>query len=91
MWWSIGLAIWCVLSMVVMVIVIRQSHDPKEAEAIGGVMSLVSMIPSLIGLGLGVATFDRRMATPGIAWIGVVGNGLVLGIWLLFIVIGLMR
>jgi hypothetical protein len=91
MWWSIGLAIWSILGLIVMFVALTQMHERGQAEAIGGAMYLLSLLPALIGLALGVSTFDRRLATPGVVWFGIIGNGLVLVIWLLLMVVGMMR
>jgi hypothetical protein len=40
-------------------------------------------------LGIGVASFERRMANPPIVWVGAVWNGVLMAVWLLIIVIGL--
>ena len=89
MWWSIGLAAWSTIGLAAMCVVLATMPNRVDVAAIGAVMHILSLIPSLIGLGLGVATFDRRSVTSGIVWIGIVVNGLVLVSWLILIVASL--
>jgi peptidoglycan/LPS O-acetylase OafA/YrhL len=91
-WWSVGLAIWCVLGLIAMVVLVRQNPTSKaNAEAIGTAFVFLTLLPSIVGVALGVATFDRRLSTPGIVWVGIIGNGLVLLIWVLLMIVGAMR
>lgn len=88
--WSIGLAVLSVVGLAGMVTLTRVVPN-VDAQAIGVVGELVSLLPAIIGLGLGVASFERRLKTPGIVWIGVIGNATVLAIWVLLIIVGLSK
>lgn len=88
--WSICLAVWSLLALAAMLIIAISMRGQSDVEAVSTLFGYVSLIPALIGVALGVATFDRRLATPGIVWFGVIGNGVVLLAWLLLIVIGIM-
>jgi len=88
--WSIGLAVVGLLGLVGMVVVITALHNKETAGAVAIGFQLISFWPAVIGLALGVSTIDKRLKTPGIIWIGIIGNGLVVAIWLLMIVIGVM-
>lgn len=90
-WWSVGLGIWCVLGLIAMVIVVRQLHTKTDIEAISTAFVFATLLPSIVGVALGVASFDRRLATPGIVWVGIICNGLVLLIWILLMIVGSMR
>ena len=75
-----------------MVVLIRESPAIRaNAEAIGTAFVFLTLLPSIVGVALGVATFDRRLSTPGIVWVGIIGNGLVLLIWVLLMIVGAMR
>lgn len=91
-WWSVGLGIWCLLSLITMVVLVRQNPTNKaDVDAIGTAFVFLTLLPSIIGVALGVATFDRRLSTPGIVWVGIISNGLVLLIWVLLMILGSMR
>lgn len=88
--WSIGLAVLSIAGLAG-VVTLARLVPRADAQAIGAAGELVSLLPALIGLALGVASFDRRLRTPGIVWVGVVGNGVVLAIWLLLIIVGISK
>ena len=91
-WWSAGLGIFSILGLGAMIVIAQQMHGDKEdAEAIGMIGVCLGLFPAIVGLALGVGAFDRRLKTPGTVWIGVICNGLVVGIWLLLMIIGMMR
>ena len=85
--WAIGLAVWGTMALVVLLAVAPQM-EPRQAEALGILSTYVGLIPTLIGLGIGVASFERRMANPPIVGVGAVWNGVLMAGWLLIIVIG---
>lgn len=87
--WSIGLASWSVVILVAMFLMITSAQNRRDAEGMGMVAQFLSFFPAIVGLALGVGSFDRRLKTPGIVWIGVIGNGLVVVAWLLLVIVGL--
>ena len=89
--WSIGLAIFSMIGLVAMIVVGATLKNQVDAEAIGILGSWLSLLPALIGLALGVASREKRLATSGAVWIGIVGNGLVLLVWFVLIVVGLLN
>ena len=89
--WSIGLALLGIAGLVGMVVLASASHNKESATAIGAGAMLVSFWPALIGLGLGVASMEKRLRTPGTVWIGIIGNALVVAIWILLMIVGAMK
>lgn len=88
--WSIGLAVLSIVGLAGMVVLVRIIPH-VDAQAIGAAGEFVSLLPAIVGLALGVASFDRRLRTPGVVWVGVIGNGVVLLIWLLLIIVGISK
>lgn len=63
--------------------------DSEEAEMVMGVLFfLMGFLPSMVGLGLGISTMERNVATPASVWIASIWNGLVLGVFILLSVVG---
>ncbi len=89
--WSIGLGIWSVLGLVGLIVAIPLLGKKADLEVLGVVIEVVSLLPAIVGLALGVGSFDRRLRTPGVVWIGVIGNGLVVVIWVLMMIVGAMK
>jgi hypothetical protein len=89
--WSVGLAIWSFLALIAMFVFVTLLPGRQTAELLGSVFYLVSLLPALVGIALGFATRDSRLRTPGLVWFGIIGNGLVLVVWLVLILIGLAR
>lgn len=87
--WSVGLAIVTIICTILMFVLAANAHTAKDAEALGVIFQFLTLFPAIVGAALGVSCFDRRLKTPGIAWFGLIGNGLVIIIWLLLIVKGL--
>lgn len=88
--WSIGLAVFSFLGLIGSVALARVVPH-ADVQALGAVGELFSILPALIGVALGVAAIERRLRTPGIVYIGIVGNGVILLIWFLLIIVGLTR
>ena len=88
--WSIGLAIFSMIGLAAMILVAAVYKNQVDAEVIGALGSWLSLLPALIGLALGVASREKRLATPGVVWIGIVGNGVVLLVWFALLLVGLL-
>jgi hypothetical protein len=73
------------------VYVISGTMTKADQEAVGTVGTLVSLMPAIVGLALGVGSFDRKLKTPVMAWVGVIGNGVIVGAWVLLMLVGLLR
>lgn len=88
--WAYVLAAWATFSLLAMLIVSASGAfaSGTDAEVFGVVCSVVSFLPAMVGMGLGVGSLDRRLGNPPSVIIAAVWNGLVLGVWLLLIVIG---
>ncbi len=61
-----------------------------EDEILGMLFIYLVVMPALIGVALGAASFERQLKTPAIVWLGTIWNGLILGAALLLIVIGIL-
>lgn len=89
--WSFALAVWSTLGMAVLFSGLLANVQGKaELEVLGMAMSLMIFFPSLVGLALAVGTLDRRLSNPGVIWVAVVWNALLVGGFLLLSIIGTM-
>ena len=90
--WSVGLAIWNTLGIILIFVgaFAGLGKDKAAVEALGVLLSALFMLPTLIGLALGLASIEKRMSNPALAWIAAIWNGVLLGIWILLIIRGTM-
>jgi hypothetical protein len=58
---------------------------------LGWIFSLGLFFPAIVGAALGIGGIDRRLHNPAAFWIAAVWNSLLLGIHLIFIILGSMR
>jgi hypothetical protein len=92
--WSIVLAVVATLGTVAVFsgALAGAAQTPEDQEAIGLVIMLFCVIPSLVGLGVGLGSRDKRMGNPAVTWIGWIWNAVLVALWLFLIIIGnLMR
>jgi hypothetical protein len=89
-WWSVAMSVVAIGATVGIFVLGAITRNREETAAGAGLLGIVAFSAGLTGIGLGVATFDKRMSTPVAGWIGVIGNGFVLLVWLLLIIVGLM-
>lgn len=87
--WSLALAIWATAGTVGLFVLVGMASD-SEAEVIGAVGGMVVLIPNLIGLGLGIASFERRTKNPGWVWLATIWNSATISIWALLIIVGIL-
>ena len=62
-----------------------------RGEAVNAILGNAILIPAIGGLVLSLSAFDRRLRNTIGVWMGVVWNGVNLGIFLLLMIIGLAR
>lgn len=87
--WSFAMAVWATLGMGVLFSgMLANVQGRAEVEVLGMALGLMIMIPSLVGLALAVSTFDRRLSNPGVIWVAVVWNSLMVAGFLLLSIIG---
>ncbi len=88
-----ALAGWCTLGMVAMFsgVFADKFHTEAEQELLGVVLSLVVFVPAMVGTGLGVGAFDRRLGNPLAVWVAGIWNGIILGLFVLLCIIGSFR
>lgn len=88
--WSVGLAIWNTLGVILLFVgaLSGMAKDKQSEEALGIVLSLFFLMPTLIGLALGIASIEKRMSNAALAWVGAIWNGVILAIWILLMAIG---
>ena len=85
--WSLGLAVWTTLGTALLLT--GALDEAVTEEPLASLVGSILLFPSLIGLALGISTFERGMKSPPLVWIGTIWNGVLLGIWLLLIIVGL--
>lgn len=88
--WSLGLATFATLGIVLLLggAMLGLADRPGGEEIIGVLFSLVTFFPSLIGTALAFSTRDRRLSNPGLIWVAIVWNSVLLALFLLLSVIG---
>ncbi|HEX7375547.1 MAG TPA: hypothetical protein VF278_00465 [Pirellulales bacterium] len=88
--WAFALAIFATLGMAALFsgAMAGLAQGPGGQEVIGMLFSLVSFFPSLIGTALAFSTLDRRLSNPGVIWVAIVWNCLLLAVFVLLTVIG---
>lgn len=89
---SFALAVWCTLVMGTLLsgAFKGMATDKTEQDALGMLLSFLLLIPSIIGLALGVSSMDRRLPNTMSMWIATAWNGLILAGFILLMIIGLM-
>ncbi len=90
---GIALAVWGTLGFVLLMGgAVAGYAETEEAQAvIGALFSVGVFIPSLIGLGISIGMRDSRLHNPGVIWVPLVWNAVLVGLFLLLTVIGLME
>jgi len=90
-WWSVGLAIVALVMFGGSIAYIVSNPNDRAALQAGNIFFTGGFLLAVIGLGLGVASRDRRFKTPIAAWIGIVGNGAIVVIFLLLSIVGSLK
>lgn len=91
--WSFALAGWATLGMVALFggAFAGMARDPAAKQALGSLLLFFILIPAIIGLSLGLAALDRRLANPLSLKLATVWSGVIVAIFVLLSAIGLMR
>ena len=86
---SLLLAIWGMLGTIAMIVLTSaEGNDPREAEGIGMIFGMVVLLPTVIGLALGISSFERNTRNSPLSWIGTIANGLLVILWIMMILLG---
>ena len=88
--WSYGLATFATLGVVLLFAGAFASEGKAAQDAMGALLSLIILIPSIIGLSLGLGSIDRRLVNPPSLWVATIWNGLIVALFLLLCAVGLM-
>jgi hypothetical protein len=90
---SIAIAVWCTIFLAVLFSGALAKHlrTAADRQALGVAFSLFLMVPSIVGLALGLGSIDRRLNNPPPLWVGTIWNGVIVAIFLLLCIAGLMR
>jgi hypothetical protein len=88
-----ALAVWSTLCMGILLsgALTGMVQTKAQEEVLGFVLILVVLAPSIAGLSLGFGAMDRRLVNPACIWIGILWNGVILGVFLLLCVVGSFR
>jgi hypothetical protein len=89
---SYALALWCTLVMGALLsgAFARSVKTKADQQALGLLLTLLLLGPSITGLALGVGTMDRRLHNTMAMWIAAIWNGMILAGFILLMIIGLM-
>ena len=85
--WSVALAAWSTVALVALFVWAAVLSE-AEAEALGAAMGIISLLPALVGVGLGIGGIERRLSNPTLVWVGVIWSGAVVAVWILLILVG---
>jgi len=71
-------AVWCTLVLIAMSFGMyrNMARDPDNLTALNLLITVTLVVPSLVGLGMGVSTMGRRIPTSIAAWIAIIWNAL---------------
>jgi hypothetical protein len=88
---SYACAIWCSLIMVALLAGLFQTLGKTQGgeAAVGLIMSLFLLAPSITGLALAVGAMDRRLSNSFAMWGAAIWNGLILGVFVLMMIVGM--
>jgi hypothetical protein len=85
---SMAMGICSILGFIFALIFASTAKTSSDVEAVGAVMLIFVMIPSLIGTIVGVATLEKRLGNPWPLWLAVITNTSILGLMILLTIIG---
>ncbi|MAX26719.1 MAG: hypothetical protein CMJ19_19675 [Phycisphaeraceae bacterium] len=88
--WSIVLAVWSFLALGALVLGVFEEIAQESEDALGVILMYVGILPSLVGTAIGVASRDKNRGNPPITWIGMIANGIILGMWFLLMIVGML-
>ena len=86
---GVPLAAWGTLALIGLFAVVVVAETQEQAEAVGAVLGIIGFMPTIIGTGLGIACFERRLENPPSLWGGLIWNIVNLSVWLLLVIVGL--
>ncbi|HEX9048529.1 MAG TPA: hypothetical protein VF988_15985, partial [Verrucomicrobiae bacterium] len=88
---SFALAVWCTLmAAALMGGVFRGfARNKADQEALGMLLMLLLLVPSIIGTALGVGARDRRLANTVAMWVAIVWNAVFLVGFILLMILGM--
>jgi len=87
---SFVMASWCTLVLAALMggLLSAFAQDEAGEQALGMILFLLVLAPSIIGVALGVSSMERRLENTAPMWIATVWNGLILGAFLLLMIYG---
>jgi hypothetical protein len=91
MWGAYGFAIFATLGLgLLMSGVFAGMAETKGGEsALGILISLLVLVPAIVGMGMGFSAIDRRLANPMALWIATIWNIILIVAYVLLCVVGL--
>lgn len=88
---SFALAAWSTLIFFPLVLgAAALGQNEAAQEVLGAALIFLVLIPSIIGVALGVSSMERRMKTGIGTWIAISWNALILGGFLLMMIVGIL-
>jgi hypothetical protein len=67
------------------------ADNKSDAAALGGIVMIFTLLPSIIGTCLGFSAMDKRLPTPIGLWIATIWNGIILACFGLLMIIGMAK
>jgi hypothetical protein len=81
--WALALAIWSTVGTVLMFM------GAGELDEVGAmVVGILVGMPAIVGGGLGIACFERRLGNPPIVWVAAIWNIILLALMVVLSIIG---
>lgn len=89
--WSYLLAAWCTFTFILsMSGVFASCVNSKEGRNIFGILFIfLVFLPSIVGIGLSIGSYDRRLSNPPSIWIAAIWNGLIFSLLVFLSIIGI--
>lgn len=88
---SLALGVWCTIGLVLLLFGIFAAKSAGDEAALGIVITFFLIVPSIIGLALGLSAMDRRLQTPLLLWIATIWNGLIVFAMLVLCFVGALK
>ena len=91
MWGAYGFAIFSTIGMAALMggAAAGMAQGPAGEQAIGVLFMLFVLVPSVVGMGMGLSAIDRRLSNPISLWIATIWNIALIVAFVLLCVVGL--
>ncbi len=91
LWGAFGFAILATIGMAVLMsgALAGMAEDKVGEQVLGLLLTLFVLVPSVVGMGMGLSAIDRRLSNPISLWIATIWNIILLCAFVLLCIIGI--